>query len=399
MPHVPGVTGSGVTGLALHPDHTWSLATELEVDDEREAVWLSSLGLVATVRQVVNDQWRLRVRVVNDTATAQPITGLRLELDADDPVTRTLVRRWGGGARAFLMADDGESCVLARQVTGFALDDDLPGLRLFPGTTLEPGAATTCEWALEPLGSPRDVLAHLPAWWPDRLVRRGDDPVVLGDGTELLPTGDRLTIPEERGETVLAVVSLPGMDEAVAHALAHPACAGAAEVVLRQAAPGTDDLAARVEELLSRGAPDPLAVIAAARELAATGSSDLVDVVTDALDRLRGDDLAVGVARMHAALALTAAGAPVPELGPVRLPSTTDLALLGGGLPGRGSAAPLDVARTIAACALLPPAVGPWPPERWPVPFDEVILQATAEVLACDPDPEVVAWLVLGNAW
>lgn len=208
---------------------------------------------------------------------------------------------------------------------------------------------------------------------------------------------------------MLEVTVLPTMDEAIARALAHPDCAGAAEVVLRQTARALGlahpdvDLAAAAEELLARGAPDPLALVAAARELAATGSSDLVDTLTDALDRAHGDGVAEGLARLHATLALTAVGAPIPATlqapGPLPAPTPADLAALGGGLPGRGEAGPLTLARTIAAAALLPPVVEPRPSERWAVPFDEVVLQATAELLARDPAPDVVAWLVLGNAW
>lgn len=397
-PHTGGATPDpaiSIGPVGSDADSGWQLVTELHVDDETEAVWLSSSGLVATVRQVRNDQWRLRVRVVNEGSSEVAIQGLRLTCEAPGRP----VRRWGGGARALIFVDGGHDCLLVRQVSGFSIDDDAPGLPLFSRRCLTPGAAVTCEWAVERVESPAAVLQHLPAWWPDRLVRRPGEPILLGDGTEL-PAPDDLapqvvTIPEERGETLLTVHTLPAMDSVVAAAL--PGATRAARVVLSQAAsalglPDDTDRGAAVEDLLSRGVPSPLAVIAAAREVLATGSSDLVETLADALDRL-GDQPGSELARVHATVALFTVTGAAPD-GHPHPDALPDPAWLGAGLPGRTDADPLDVAMTIAACGLVD-----HPNRGLAVPVDEVVRQATAQLLATDVPPEVVAWLVLGAAW
>ncbi|CAI9407824.1 hypothetical protein [Aestuariimicrobium sp. T2.26MG-19.2B] len=406
--------------LGVRFDDDWSLVAELAVDDELETVWLSGSGEVATVRWVVGGQLRLRVRVVDATgaplggATGDPIAlpGLRLGLDHD-----SVVQRWGGGARAFLLVDRGTDCLVVRQVAGFTLTDAEPGLPLFRG-----GTASTCEWVVERVDAPASLLRHLPVWWPDRLVRSAGEPVLLGDGSELPPSlgeTQHVTVPEERGETVLTVLTLPDLDDVLTRALTETERLTIPTLVLAQSArqsglarPWTDDdLLGAVEEGLARGSVRPLALAAAARELVHTGSADVSEAIIDALPRLAP---APGsqVARLHALMALSvvghpapgpspSAGEPGPELDLITGRATPGalrlLALLGSGLPGEVDADPLSVAVAVALAPLAPAQITSL--NRWVAPVAECARQATAALLAGQPSPEVIAWLVLGQPW
>lgn len=448
-----------LSDLRLDLPEPWARDGVEVLDSEIEQRWEHPEGAQASVRQVFDHAWTLRVQLVNRTPAPVEVPAPRLRFGSPWPT-----RRWLAGGEASLSIDPGRAHQLVlTQLRGQASIRQGQML-LAPEPTVLPAAGDQgpgqflVSWRGAWLDDHRQAASILPAWWPDRVaVAHGaevvlslpDAAITAADSVRLAQEDEDTWVGAEPGRHVVRVHNRLGTTEVelwwgddleqahTAEALrllevTDPRTCEPWEAWIVQQAPGlvdanavTDYVATAVEERLARGGSvHPLDVMTTASHLARTGADDLWPGLVELVGRLPtvpGSQLALVHVRLLAVqLGLSHPSVRTSRPAPHHLLSAVEQALcrveasllapddhpseeawrvaglLGAGLPGE-TVGLVRLAQVHAATALFPEH---WDfTERWPMPLAlarDVVRQKVLASLDGEQGCEAFGWLLAG---
>lgn len=179
------------------------------LDEEITITWRHDQGATATLRQVFEQTWSLRLTVLNHSNTSLQVPAPVLWFSAPWPV-----RRWLAGAEAMLVVDarepGGRQLVLTQNRGGATTDAgrtllSAPEL-LVPAATDDGPGQYLIAWKGARLADQRQVASLLPTWWPstdalttgDVLELQAPDAAVELTGADVIETPEGTEVPLER---------------------------------------------------------------------------------------------------------------------------------------------------------------------------------------------------------